>query len=74
MCGRFARIFLPISSSAGDFPYHGIGVDLYDRSARNGSSALFRRCLTCFTALSACPLLDGKWGAAGCVAELGEAG
>ena len=52
-------MFLPINSSAGDFPHHGRGVAPLDSSARCGSSALLRSCFTVFTARSAWPLLAG---------------
>ena len=60
--GSVDQIFLPINSSEGDLPHHGSGVALYESSARKGSVAFLRRFFTVCTALSACPLLDGKWG------------
>ena len=65
-------MFLPMKSSAGDLLHHGSEVALYDRSAMNGSSVLFRR-LLCLDSLnrSLClPITRGIVGAARGVPEL----
>ena len=67
--GSVERMFLPMSSSAGDLRHHGSGVARNVSKVRKGSSAFFSSFLTVCTALSACPLL-AEVGAAGDVLKV----